>query len=43
MASDLSETLVIGVSTRALFDLEAENDVFEREGVAGYRKYQLEH
>lgn len=43
MTSDLSETLVIGVSTRALFDLEKENDVFEREGVEGYRNYQLEH
>ncbi len=43
MAIDLSEILVVGVSSRALFNLEKENDVFEKEGVAGYRKFQLEN
>ncbi|MBK9722517.1 MAG: 5'-nucleotidase [Saprospiraceae bacterium] len=43
MSIDLSEILVIGVSTRALFDLEKENQVFEIEGIEGYRKYQLEN
>ncbi len=28
MAVDLSEVLVIGVSSRALFDLEKKNEVF---------------
>lgn len=42
MAKDFSDILVIGVSSRALFDLEAENAVFEKEGIEGYRKYQLE-
>ncbi len=37
MPTDLSEILVIGVSTRALFDLEKENEVFEKEGIDGFR------
>jgi 5'-nucleotidase len=32
MGVNLSEILVVGVSTRALFDLEIENEVFENEG-----------
>jgi len=43
MPTDLSNILVIGVSSRALFDLEKENDIFESEGVKVYRQYQLEH
>jgi 5'-nucleotidase len=42
MAVDLSELLVIGVSTRALFDLEVENDIFQSQGIAAFRAYQLE-
>ena len=42
MPIDLSDILVVGVSSRALFDLEDENAVFEKEGIAGYRKYQLD-
>jgi 5'-nucleotidase len=41
MGVNLSEILVVGVSTRALFDLEIENEVFENEGIEGFRKYQL--
>ncbi len=40
MPVDLSEILVVGVSSRALFDLEKENEIFEKEGISGYRKYQ---
>ena len=40
MAVDLSEVLVVGVTARALFNLEAENDIFEKEGVKKYREYQ---
>lgn len=40
MAVDLSDILVIGVSSRALFNLEKANAVFERDGIEGYRKYQ---
>lgn len=43
MGLDLSEILVIGVSSRALFDLEGENALFDREGVEGFRRYQLAH
>ena len=42
MALDFSDKLVIGVSSRALFNLEEENAVFEKEGIAGFRKYQQE-
>ena len=37
---DFSEILVVGVTARALFNLEAENDIFEIEGVRKYREYQ---
>lgn len=40
MPVDLSKTLVIGISSRALFDLEESNKVFETEGEAAYTKYQ---
>ena len=43
MAFDLDKRLVIGVSSRALFDLTKENEIFEREGVNAYCAYQLEH
>ena len=43
MPLDLSEILVIGVSSRSLFDLEEENKIFDTAGIKGYRKYQLEH
>ena len=40
---DWNKKLVIGVSSRALFDLTEENEIFEREGVDAYCKYQMEH
>jgi 5'-nucleotidase len=43
MPVDLSTRLVIGVSSRALFDLEEANRVFETAGVDEYARYQLEH
>ncbi|MBI9063711.1 MAG: 5'-nucleotidase [Marinilabiliaceae bacterium] len=43
MPLDLSNTLVIGISSRALFDLEKENEIFEKEGLTAYQKYQVEH
>ncbi len=36
MAYDLSQPLVIGISSRALFDLEEENCVYEQEGLEAY-------
>ncbi len=43
MGYDLEEKIVIGVSSRALFDLSYENEIFETEGVEAYRAYQIEH
>ncbi len=43
MGLDLSQCLVIGISSRALFDLEDENDIFNKEGVEAYSKYQLDN
>lgn len=38
-----SGKLVIGISSRALFDLEASHAVFETEGREAYCSYQIEH
>jgi len=43
MGLDLSQCLVIGISSRALFDLEDENDIFNEKGVEAYSKYQLDN
>ena len=43
MPYDLIEPLVIGISSRALFDLEEENKLYEEEGISAYEEYQLEH
>ena len=43
MAMDLKNKLVIGISSRALFDLEKENKIYEEEGLDAYIKYQVEH
>lgn len=43
MPVDLSQTLVVGVSSRALFDMEEANRVYETEGVEAYAAYQMQH
>ena len=43
MPVDLSQFLVVGISSRALFDLTYENEIYEKEGVDAYSRYQLEH
>lgn len=43
MAYDLSEPLVIGISSRALFNLEQENKIFEEQGLSEYEAYQVQH
>ncbi len=43
MAVKLDDKLVVGISSRALFNLEAENDIFEKDGLDAYAKYQIEH
>lgn len=43
MAVDFSKTLVIGVSSRALFNLEKENEIFTTNSIEHYRNFQLEN
>ncbi|MBO5473296.1 MAG: 5'-nucleotidase [Lachnospiraceae bacterium] len=43
MAYDLENKLVVGVSSRALFDLTYENTIYESDGVEAYCRYQIEH
>jgi 5'-nucleotidase len=43
MAYNLKDKLVIGISSRSLFDLEKENEIFEKEGVSAYKKFQRDH
>lgn len=43
MSYDLTDPLVIGISSRALFNLERENKIFEEQGLESYEKYQVEH
>lgn len=43
MAVTLENCLVIGISSRALFDLHEENRIYEEEGLDAYAKYQIEH
>lgn len=42
MAYSLEDKLVVAVSSRALFNLEAENRIFEKKGLNEYYRYQLE-
>jgi 5'-nucleotidase len=41
MAYDLTQPLVIGISSRALFDLERENEIYENQGLEAYEEYQV--
>ena len=43
MAYDLKDKLTIAVTTRALFDLEFENKIFEEKGEKEYEKYQIDN
>lgn len=43
MAVTLDDKLVVGISSRALFDLEEENRIFEEEGLEAYAAYQRAH
>ncbi|MCH8106012.1 MAG: 5'-nucleotidase [Proteobacteria bacterium] len=43
MPYDLSNYLVIGISSRALFDLSMENEIYENQGLETYCQYQLDH
>lgn len=39
----IDRKMVIGVSSRALFDLTIENEIFEKQGLEAYCSYQIEH
>ena len=43
MAVNLDNKLVVGISSRALFDLEEENRIFEEQGLQAYLDYQIAH
>src|SRR5262249_39362709 len=43
MPASFDGKLVVAISSRALFDLEEANRVFEEQGVKAYHAYQLEH
>lgn len=42
MPYDLTDVLVVGISSRALFNLEEENELFDREGLKAYTDCQLD-
>ncbi|HSL26141.1 MAG TPA: 5'-nucleotidase [Acidimicrobiia bacterium] len=42
MAYSITDKLVVGLTSRALFDLEEADAVFKNEGIAAYRAHQLE-
>ena len=43
MAVNLDDKMVVGISSRALFDLEAENRIYEEQGLQAYLEYQIAH
>ena len=42
MPISFAETLVVGISSRALFDLSLEDKIFREKGVVAFRQYQKE-
>ena len=43
MNDEINQKLVVAISSRALFDLDESNDIFEAQGKEEYAKYQIEH
>ena len=43
MPVDLTDILVVGVSSRALFDLEKENEIFKSHGLDTYTQHQIDN
>ena len=43
MAMSLANKMVVGISSRALFDLEMENKIYEEQGLQAYLEYQVAH
>jgi 5'-nucleotidase len=43
MPYSLQNKLVVAISSRALFDLEKENNIYESQGLSAYTNHQIEH
>jgi 5'-nucleotidase len=43
MSLNLDDKLVVGISSRALFNLEEENRIYNEEGLTTYSAYQIAH
>lgn len=43
MSLNLDDKLVVGISSRALFDLEEENHIYDEQGLKAYSEYQITH
>lgn len=43
MPEDISNKLVVAISSRALFDLSESNEVFDQQGIEAYANYQIQH
>jgi 5'-nucleotidase len=43
MPEDISHKLVVAISSRALFDLDESNQIYEQEGIEKYADYQIAH
>jgi len=43
MSFDLSNRLVIGLASSALFDLSESDNIYRTDGPDAYRKFQREH
>jgi len=43
MSEDISHKLIVAISSRALFDLDESNHIYETLGVEQYAQYQIEH
>lgn len=43
MSVSLSDKLVVGISSRALFNLEESNHIYENEGIRAYAQYQIDN
>jgi len=39
----MNSKLVIGISSRALFDLNQSHQIFEKQGIEAYREYQIQN
>lgn len=42
MPYEHSKVLGVGISSRALFDLEKENELFDTQGLKAYTAYQID-